>query len=137
MPPHVVAHLIATGRIDADGISRRAHATRCRSCGATVFIGLDDDKVAATARVDLVPLTPLGEVEVLLSGRRTYDLEYTSRGYRIDPRFAAHIKRAPAGSLAGVDVVAEHRCGAKAPSGGQSRVRSAQRPSQPDEPCPF
>lgn len=124
MPDHVLAHLIQIGRLDDDGISRRAHARLCRACGAVTMAGLDHDIVAVPVRVDPVPLTPIGEVQVLLTGRRTYDLEYTSRGYRLDPRFAEHITRSPAGSVPGRDVVGEHRCGSPAGPSGQSRVRS-------------
>lgn len=137
MPAHLVRHLIAIGRMDADGVSRRAHATSCAKCGAVVMVGLDHDSCAMTVYADPVPLTPIGEVEVLLAGRRTYDLAYTSRGYRLDPRFAAHIKATPAGSAPGVDVVAGHRCGAPRPSNGQSQILAAYRPSESVEECPF
>lgn len=138
MPDHVLAHLIRIGRLDDDGISRRAHARLCRACGAVTMAGLDDDKVAVTARVDPVPLSPLGEAQVLMSGRRTYALEYTSRGYRLDPRTAAHIRRAPAGSVPGIDVVGEHRCGAPAAPSAQSQVRAPYAaPGPADGPPPF
>lgn len=137
MPAHLVRHLIEIGRLDADGISRRAHARRCRECGAVVMAGLDHDSCAMPVYADPVPLTPIGEVEVLLAGRRTYDLAYTSRGYRLDPRSAGHIRRAPAGTAPGVDVVAGHRCGARPPSNGQSQILAAYRPSESVEECPF
>lgn len=138
MPDHVVAHLVEIGRIDSDGISRRAHAARCRKCAALVMVGLDDDKSAMTVWVDPPPLTPIGEVEVLLAGGHTFDLTYTSRGYRIDPRMAAHIKAHPAGTRDGSDVVAGHRCGSFPATGGHSRISKPSRAlSDPNEPCPF
>jgi hypothetical protein len=138
MPDHLVRHLIEIGRIDADGISRRAHATRCRKCTAVVLVGLDDDKCAAPVQVDPPPLTRIGEVTVLLAGGHTFDLTYTSRGYRIDPRRSWDIKAHPAGSVEGSDVVAGHRCGSDPPPSAQSRITKRSRAlSDPNEPCPF
>lgn len=138
MPDHLVRHLIDIGRIDADGISRRAHATRCTKCAAVVMVGLDDDKVAAPVRVDPPPLTPLGEVQVLMAGGHTFDLTYTSRGYRIDPRRAARITAHPAGSRDGTDVVAGHRCGQPPALSAGSRIsRPSRAASDPNEPPPF
>lgn len=138
MPAHLVRHLVEVGRLDADGINRRAHASQCQKCRAVVMVGLDDDKCAMTVRVDPVPLTPVGELEVLLAGRRTYDLGWSAeRGYRVDPRSAAHIAAAPAGSSPAADVVGEHRCGHPAPPGGQSWLRKAHSGSQSLEECPF
>lgn len=135
MPAHVVAHLIAVGRIDSDGVSRSAHASRC-ACGEMTFVGLDHDKCAMTVRVDASPLARAGEVEALLTGRSTYELAHTGRGYRIDPRRAAHIRKRPAGSLRSADVVAEHRCTTDPLTSTATRILTRQERSQ-DERCPF
>lgn len=130
MPAHVVAYLVDLGRLDADGVTRRARLTRCRRCGAMVFAGLDHDKVALAVRVDPTPLSPVGELSALLTGRVTYELS-RGDGYRIDERRAGHI-----GKPTKADVVAEHACGANPLPDTRSRLKVAQRRDE-DAPCPY
>jgi hypothetical protein len=98
---------------DRDGapIGARYAAPRLHHCGAWTLIGLDDDVLAFTARVDPIPLTPAGELACVLAGRPTYDL--TRRGTRrvLDARDDHALRaRPPAAPGARYDVLPAHRC---------------------------
>lgn len=139
MPAHIVSHLIATGRVELDGATRRARVTSCRSCNAVVLAGLDHDKSAILVRVDPLPLAPAGELGALLTNRTTYRLTRGGEGYRIDWRSSLHIRSKPAGSLTNADVVAEHKCSAILPANCymESRIPNRAINKELDAICPF
>jgi hypothetical protein len=99
---------------DRDGASpgaRYAAPRLCLTCGAWTLVGLDDDTLAFTARVDPTPLTPAGELACVLAGRPTYDL--IRRGTRrvLDARDDHALRaRPPAVPGARYDVLPAHRC---------------------------
>jgi hypothetical protein len=92
----------------ADPIRRKAHLTRCK-CGEHILVGLDDNVAALSARADIYPLSNLGEVEALRSGRWTYWL----RDRMLDRRGQFDIRGHAASTIT---VVAEHRCGEPIPA---------------------
>lgn len=104
------AHLIRTGVIAPDGITRRAQPRRCRDCRAPILIGLDADQCALRADVDPRPLSPLGELLAQLEDRRTYALCSNAGRLVLDYRDAGRLTHRPAGT-GRFDVMAEHRCG--------------------------
>jgi hypothetical protein len=92
-------------------LGARYAAPRLHHCGAWTLVGLDDDVLAFTARVDPTPLTPAGELACVLAGRPTYDL--TRRGTRrvLDARDDHALRaRPPAAPGARYDVLPAHRC---------------------------
>lgn len=109
IPRWLQNHLEATGRWDADGISRAVTARLCRTCGARVLTGLDDDTCAAPATADPTPLDPTGEALAVLSGRTTYDLTRRGNRYELDPRRPGAITLHPPQTRPS-DVLPEHRC---------------------------
>lgn len=89
-------------------VSRIPKLSKCR-CGQHLLVGLDGDRCALVARVDIYPLSNVGEVEAMRDGRRTYRLYWRT----LDPRDQWNIAGMPA--EAGT-VLAEHRCGAPIPA---------------------
>lgn len=106
--PRVRAMLEARGLLDADGIARTIRASRCPACGSRVLRGLDRDRVGLVAVVDLAPVDPPRELAAVLTGRWTYRLTRSARGWELDHRndfaIAGH-------SANEVPVLAEHVCG--------------------------
>ena len=78
---------------------RGASASLCR-CGQTIMTGLDGDVMARAVKIDVVPLSALGEVVALLAGRETFSLSWIAgRGrYEIDVRYCEEIRGIPPGS---------------------------------------
>jgi hypothetical protein len=127
---------------DRDGASpgaRYAAPRLCLTCGAWTLVGLDDDTLAFTARVDPTPLTPAGELACVLAGRPTYDL--TRRGVRrvLDARDDYALRaRPPVAPGARYDVLPAHRCHQPVP--GSSAAPAATRASaasRPSDRVPF
>lgn len=112
--PWLVDHLRATGALTETGLSRRARPRRCYRCRAWTVTGLDADVLALEAACDPTPLSALGEVLALATGRRTVDLVATRGRLELEQRWADHIAAFPPGSGHG-DVLAEHRCGLPVP----------------------
>lgn len=106
----IEAHLVRTGVIAPDGITRRAQPRRCRDCRAPVLTGLDADRCSLRADVDPRPLTALGELLAQLEDRRTYALCSDSGRLVLNYRDAGRLAHNPAGT-GRFDVMAEHRCG--------------------------
>ena len=101
--------------------------TECPSCGAPVIAALVDRVMPAVA-VDPVALTPLGELQALMAGRRTFDHWHEG----LDARTAWTIARCPADP--DHPVRPEHRCGADPP---EHYPQSVQPAPDPDGPVPF
>lgn len=108
IPAWLERHLTALGRWDADGIGRRANARMCRSCGARILAGLDAERCAFAVTVDPMPVDALGEMQALISGRRTFRLQYKADRWEIDHRTEFDIQRSPPHE---VHVLVEHECG--------------------------
>lgn len=118
LTPWIVERLIRSGAMTETGLTRRARPRPCPTCGTWTVCGLDADTLALEARCDVTPLTALGEVLVLATGRRTVELIHTRGRLQLEQRWADHIEGRPAGGLPGLspyDVLAEHRCGQPIP----------------------
>jgi hypothetical protein len=117
--PQILAHIEAiTGR---EGGRRRPTTRTCPTCRAVILQGLDDDVMAAVARVDPWPTTPLGEIVAHLSGRHAYSM---IRG-ELHRRDTAHIgdTRWP--------VLPGHLCGQPLPRAPATRPASHLLPADP------
>lgn len=85
---------------------RGCHPATCRTCGAIVLTGLDNDVAAFTVAADPGLIDEHGELRAALGGRPTFDLEHTRTRLQLT-------RRAPATIALGTrnrNVVAEHRC---------------------------
>lgn len=80
---------------------------RCRRCRQTVITG-HTEPPRFDVEVDPTPLDPPAELEALTDGRPTY--AHHVRPDRLTHRTAGKIRTAPAGTVAGIDVVRAHRC---------------------------
>ena len=74
----------------------------CRHCGARVYRGLDDDRIAMEAIVDIHPVDYLTEVTALLSGRHSYDLVRDRLYFRESVHYKNAARKYP--------VLISHRC---------------------------
>lgn len=108
-PDWLVRHLQNIGAMGNDYVGRRARATRCRYCPCSILVGLDGDRCAWVARVDPLPLSPIGEALAILSGRTTYALHVGIGRLELQVRDRWQITGAPAGTR--YDVLAAHVCG--------------------------
>lgn len=99
-------------RRNPDGVHRAAHSGHCRHCDAHVFAGLDAEKCALSVLVDSAPLSAVGEVLALMTGRETYSLTwFGSRGrYEIERRDQYNIESQAPGTNVNIDIVAGHQC---------------------------
>lgn len=109
MPDWLVRHLQNIGAMGNDRIGRRAKPSRCVKCGAVILVGLDADRCAWVAKVDPLPLAPIGEVVAILAGRSTYALHVGVGVCELQHRDRWQISGSPAGTR--LDVLAAHRCG--------------------------
>jgi hypothetical protein len=83
---------------------------RCPKCEAIILAGLDDPCIAAPAKVDPTPLTPLQELVCALEHRSTYRLHLAGTSGRIQARDRW---QPPAGG--DPPVVPAHLCGNRFP----------------------
>lgn len=74
MQPWLKSHLIETGRISLDGVSRKAKLRNCLRCGVRTIIGLDHDPCGIPTAADPTHLDPIAELLAVALGRWTYDL---------------------------------------------------------------
>ena len=136
MPDHLVTHLIATGVLTPDGVTRRARPRPCPRCQPLVLVGLDHARCALPPTTNPTPLTPAGELAALLTGRETYKLTPNRNAYELNWRDQHSIRAKPAGTLHGADIVATHQCGAPELDAAPSRIPPPlKRPANND--CPF
>lgn len=106
MPDWLRTQLEVAGRLDTDGVARKAKSTHCKACGSCVLTGLDSDRCALVATVDPWPVDAYGELSALLTGRATYSLF----GLELVWRDASAVRTRPC------PVLVEHRCGAPIPA---------------------
>lgn len=94
---------------------RGVRAIWCRDCRAPILAGDDNDRCAFKVRVDVTPLTPLGEMLAQLAGRPTYELRHGfQRPALLVRRTPWLISTRPAGAppstASAYDVLAAHDC---------------------------
>jgi hypothetical protein len=105
MPAWLRRVLVETGRLDTDGVRRKARLRSCRRCGGQVVVGLDAEPAGLPVRADTTDLSPLAEVLALLQRRATYDLTGRApNGPWLDYRAAEHIAHRE------YPVLPDHRC---------------------------
>ena len=107
--PWLFRQLVGQAVIDEAGINDKPKRRRCRSCGVATLVAWQDGKLDAVA-VDEVVLTPLGELQAVTAGRRTF-AHWGGVSGQLDLRGARQISRWPAGDRRQA-VRPEHRCGA-------------------------
>lgn len=73
MPAWLERHLIQTGVMTQDRVTKHAQHRRCPSCGLFTLVGLDEFPHRIT--VDIMPTTSAGELFALLTGRRSFALD--------------------------------------------------------------
>lgn len=122
LPEWLIAHLQATGRHNADGVTRSARLTRCPKCSRAVLSGLDSDTAGFPVMCDPHEIDTNGELVALALNLRTYTLTraMTSSGksaWNLDPREACGIRAGQRTAL-----VAQHRCGIAIPPAAVSHL---------------
>ena len=138
LPEHLVAHLIATGRHNPDGISRGARLTRCPDCGRPVLTGLDDDTAAFPATCDPHEIDTRGELVALALNLHTFTLTRATNSsgkstWNLDPRDQWSIRAGQRTAL-----VAQHRCGIAIPATTESQLPAwLHRRTAPTDQPPF
>lgn len=137
MPAWLREHLIQTGKIDRDAITRRAKARYCPTCQQLTLVGLSADRAALATRCDPTPLSPLGEALAQVVDRSTFALFKSGDRLELHARDSFGIAGSPAGSprAARFDVLAEHQCGAPALPSTESVHATTAR--QEYATCPF
>lgn len=103
MPKHIQDALIADGTMTEGFLTRTARTRHCPTCHTLVLAAIDD--LGTDAWCDPQLLTPLGELQATMAGRRTWS--HTMGG--LDARDAPYIRRFPADRL---EIHAQHVCGA-------------------------
>lgn len=135
LDPWMLARLIASGVLRADGVTRRLSYGRCVECRRWILRALDGDICAVAVTLELGEVDRLNEFVALMQGRRTYEVCMLNRpgkfAYCIEPRSAGHI----AGVIQRHAVVVEHRCPGEAEAIEVTRLRMIRR-EWPDE-APF
>ncbi|GII63561.1 hypothetical protein Skr01_36460 [Sphaerisporangium krabiense] len=123
----IPAWLLAKG----GGNLRTAGARQC-ACGATVLAGLDADRAAMNAVVDLAPVDEMGEVIAIAQGRATYDLVGDSRRKELEYRYEWNIR-----AKRRYPVLVAHKCGAPIPAAPPTEVPDKSPGGFDDDRCPF
>lgn len=131
MQPWLFDQLVTSGVVDARGVNDRPRARRCPTCAAPTIAAWQDG-ILDTVHVDPVALTPLGELQALSAGRRTFTHWGGDLG-GLATRRATTIGRVPPG-VTTCPVRPEHRCGSPpldvVPERGATQL-------PPDAPPPF
>jgi len=73
MPAWLERHLIQTGVMTEDRVTKHARHRRCPTCGLFTLVGLDE--LPRKVAVDPLPTTSAGELFALLTGRRSFALD--------------------------------------------------------------
>lgn len=132
LDPRIFNHLVNTGVITRDRVTRRPTPRNCRTCRAPITAAIEDEQ-AGTTRLELHPgyLTPLGELQALTNGRATYETDGTAAWWRDPMRILAH----PANT---VNVHTDHECGPFTFDTGPPPITRKQRDRiSPTAPPPF
>lgn len=123
LPEYLLDHIAATTGIDHRVVSRKARRATCPQCRQAVLRGLDADAMAIDVRVDLVPLTPLGEMVARRAHLGTWVVSPAPPGVAVDFRDEYMLRAKPAGTLRRADVVPGHQCGRRWLKGCVTRSR--------------
>lgn len=135
LAPWLRRQLIASGRMTAEGLTRRAKIMTHR-CGCPCFAGYDGDICAMDAWAELQEVNVIGEAEALMSGRRTYT--YWIRLEHLQLRNQFDIQWEPAGSQEHRRVLVEHRCDEPFPAHwAHPRDLNAPPEIEESDECPF
>ena len=90
--------------------SQKITPTTCTRCSQIILTGIAE---ALTIRLDPNPLTPTTELDALLAGRLTWQMNRQREAWwRSSGKIAAH----PAGNHRDYAVLADHRCNQPIPS---------------------
>lgn len=122
--------LQAQGVIDAKGVNDKPRLRHCAGCGLLVWAAWENGYLD-TVLADDIALTPKGEYQAWMSGRRTFD-HWWSAG--LDVRTPRMIRLHPASNDIGHRIRPEHRCGDPPP---EHYPRPPSRHDNPDTPPPF
>jgi hypothetical protein len=122
------AQLQKRGVIDEHGVNDKPKLRHCAGCGLLVWAAWENG-VLDTVLADDVALTPRGEYEAWMSGRRT--LDHWIGG--LDVRTARTIRAHPASDELMHRIRPEHRCGDPPPEDYPRRPS----PPDPQAPPPF
>jgi hypothetical protein len=133
IPDWLQRHLVDIGRWDADGVHRAVSSTTCRRCGARILVALDDDICAIAVQTDPGPINAAGELQALLTGRKTYRLRHTYRRWELDRRTPMDIA---AERPEHIHVLVSHQCG-NAISGNGPAILNPRPTASVEESCPF
>jgi hypothetical protein len=101
MPAWLERHLIQTGVMTSDHVTKHARHRRCPNCGLFTLVGLDE--YPKRVAVDPIPTTTAGELFALLTGRHTYALD----GHELYERTAGRLEHRRADDT---PVYATHQC---------------------------
>jgi len=126
MPAWLTRHLIQTGVMTADYITKKSKHQRCPHCGLYTLVGLDE--FPHPIAVDPMPTTTPGELFALLTGRRSFALD----GDELYERDAGRLEHRRADDT---PVYAEHRCGSPPLPINQRFIPT--KPADLDGPPPF
>ncbi|MEU8035694.1 hypothetical protein [Streptosporangium sp. NPDC049078] len=75
------------------GNLRAASISLCARCSKPILRGLDDERAALPARVDITPVDEFGEALALIQGRMTYDLIGGAQKKELELRYEWHINK--------------------------------------------
>lgn len=78
--------LLSTGALNADGISRKARASRCGTCNRRTLTGLDAERAAGVAVVDSQEIDRIGELLAVVRGLPTFTLRRIGGRWELDHR---------------------------------------------------
>lgn len=106
MPRHIQDVLIANGVMTEQRVTRTPRVRRCAHCRATVIAAIDD--LGFTATTDPEELTPYGELQAAMTGKKTWAKHHDSLSTRDAPFITSH----PANTIV---IHAEHKCGTSIP----------------------
>lgn len=130
MTPWLKKHLVDTGVMTADRVTRRPTTRTCRDCQVPVIAALLDEAISRRLELDPAFLTPLGELQALLLERPTYqwtDGTITDRDpWRITGRPASTVR-----------VLAEHACHSPPFDAGPDPTPETKPRRNPSTECPF
>lgn len=114
------SYLLSTGALNADGISRKARASRCSTCNRRTLTGLDADRAAGVAEVDSQEIDRIGEVLAVVRGLPTFTLRRIGGRWELDHRMPIEMhneRRWP--------VYPSHRCDVVYPEAKSTHPRLA------------
>lgn len=91
LDPRLFAHLQREGHLTSDRVTKRPTHRQCQDCGASVLAAIADE-TAGRYRVEVhpTPVTALGELQALVAGVATFEVEPSALWWRDPQRIAGH-----------------------------------------------